>query len=98
MYVLLYLYAGIYTRYPNRFNPIASSLMVKALSRILSVEGAGHAQPNKEVLSALVETSGGDIRSAVNALQFATKKGKEGECSYGRVMCEGKEEKKKTRE
>lgn len=61
------------------FNPIASSLMVKALSCILSVEGAseggwGHAQPTKEVLSALVEASGGDIRSAINALQFATKK------------------------
>ncbi|XP_069953149.1 cell cycle checkpoint protein RAD17-like isoform X2 [Cherax quadricarinatus] len=62
-----------------RFNPIASGLLVKALSRILSIESASEGRkmqplPTRETLQILAETSGGDIRSAVNALQFATKK------------------------
>lgn len=82
---------SIYTSHPYRFNPIASSLLVKALTRILSVEGASdggsrHPQPTKEVLQTLAETSGGDVRSAINALQFATKKGKKEECSYKWAM------------
>lgn len=61
------------------FNPIASGLLVKALSRILSIESAGEGGlrlplPSKEVLQSVAEASGGDIRSAINALQFATKK------------------------
>ncbi|KAG0708054.1 Cell cycle checkpoint protein RAD17 [Chionoecetes opilio] len=61
------------------FNPIASGLLVKALSRILSIESAGEGglrmpQPPKDVLMTLAEASGGDIRSAINALHFATKK------------------------
>nr|XP_053638083.1 cell cycle checkpoint protein RAD17-like [Cherax quadricarinatus] len=61
------------------FNPIASGLLVKALSRILSIESASEGRkmqplPTRETLQILAETSGGDIRSAVNALQFATKK------------------------
>lgn len=56
---------------------------MKALSQILSIESAGkgglrHPLPTKEVLQSLAEGSRGDIRSAINALQFATKKGKEG--------------------
>ena len=54
---------------------------MKALSRILSIESAGEGGrqpiPSKEVLQTLAEASGGDIRSAINALQFATKKSKE---------------------
>ncbi|MPC14136.1 Cell cycle checkpoint protein RAD17 [Portunus trituberculatus] len=61
------------------FNPIASGLLVKALNRILSIESAGEGGlrlplPSKEVLQSLTDASGGDIRSAINALQFATKK------------------------
>lgn len=77
----VYLYLVFHNSHKlHRFNPIASSLLTKALSRILSVEAAsegnrGFQQPTKEVLQTLVETSGGDVRSAINALQFATKKG-----------------------
>ncbi|XP_063876422.1 cell cycle checkpoint protein RAD17-like isoform X1 [Scylla paramamosain] len=61
------------------FNPIASGLLVKALGRILSIENVSEGGlrlplPTKEVLQSLAEASGGDIRSAINALQFATKK------------------------
>lgn len=60
-----------------RFNPIASSLLVKALSRIASMESvcSGQPIPPKEALQTLADASGGDVRSAVNALQFAAKKG-----------------------
>ncbi|KAK3869461.1 hypothetical protein Pcinc_025230 [Petrolisthes cinctipes] len=58
------------------FNPIASGLMVKALSRVVSLEGSRTTTPlpTKEALTSLANTSGGDVRSAINALQFATKK------------------------
>ncbi|ROT63291.1 putative cell cycle checkpoint protein RAD17 isoform X1, partial [Penaeus vannamei] len=59
-----------------QFNPIASSLLVKALSRIASMESVclGQPIPPKEALQTLADASGGDVRSAVNALQFAAKK------------------------
>lgn len=59
-----------------QFNPIASSLLVKALSRIASMESvcSGQPIPPKEALQTLADASGGDVRSAVNALQFAAKK------------------------
>ncbi|KAG7163439.1 Cell cycle checkpoint protein RAD17-like [Homarus americanus] len=61
------------------FNPIASGLLVKAMSRVVQMEslcarGRGQSLPTKEALQMLAETSGGDIRSAINALQFACKK------------------------
>lgn len=61
------------------FNPIASGLLVKALSRVSSMEsvcegGTGHPLPTRDALQNLAEISGGDIRSAINALQFASKK------------------------
>ena len=62
-----------------RFNPIAPTLMRRALQHILSsqfpAKGADHSHgtpPSKEVLDFIVESSNGDIRSAIMALQFAT--------------------------
>ncbi|CAL4066130.1 unnamed protein product, partial [Meganyctiphanes norvegica] len=61
------------------FNPIATSLMVRAMSRTLSMDstceqGGGKPMPPKEALTALADASSGDVRSAINALQFAAKK------------------------
>ncbi|XP_045614424.1 cell cycle checkpoint protein RAD17 [Procambarus clarkii] len=61
------------------FNPIASGLLVKALNRVVSMEsardeGRGSSLPSRDALQVLAETSGGDIRSAINSLQFAVKK------------------------
>ncbi|KAH7917450.1 P-loop containing nucleoside triphosphate hydrolase protein [Leucogyrophana mollusca] len=50
------------------FNPIAPTLMTKALQALL----AAHASPvPRDVLDIIVGSSNGDIRSAVMALQFA---------------------------
>ena len=63
-----------------RFNPIAPTMMVKALNRIASLEyktkhsGTFH-PPSKDLIALLTESSEKDIRSAVNALQFACVKG-----------------------
>ncbi|KAH8109931.1 P-loop containing nucleoside triphosphate hydrolase protein [Phellopilus nigrolimitatus] len=58
------------------FNPIAPTLMLRALQEILArhyadLEVPQNRRPTKEDLSIIVETSNGDIRSAVMALQFA---------------------------
>ncbi|KIK82071.1 hypothetical protein PAXRUDRAFT_832422 [Paxillus rubicundulus Ve08.2h10] len=60
------------------FNPIAPTLMTKALQALLSLhhgsrDSSGRAgeQPPREVLDVIVESSNGDIRSAIMALQFA---------------------------
>ncbi|KAJ7449259.1 Rad17 cell cycle checkpoint protein-domain-containing protein [Mycena latifolia] len=56
------------------FNPIAPTLMKKALQSMLtthfSSKSSGSA-PSKEMLDIVVETSNGDIRSAIMALQFS---------------------------
>lgn len=62
-----------------QFNAIASGILLKALSRILNMrnicEGSGgQPTPPRDALDSLAEASGGDIRSAVNALQFAVTK------------------------
>ncbi|GJJ11882.1 hypothetical protein Clacol_006120 [Clathrus columnatus] len=60
-----------------RFNPIAPTIMTKALTALLSkrFDGLSRSEklqkPNKEVIQLLVEASNGDIRSAIMALQFA---------------------------
>ncbi|KAK7067792.1 hypothetical protein SK128_002475 [Halocaridina rubra] len=60
-----------------QFNAIANSILLKALNRILGMksmcEGSGPI-PSREALESLIEASGGDVRSSVNALQFAVKK------------------------
>ncbi|GLB41209.1 putative rad17 cell cycle checkpoint protein [Lyophyllum shimeji] len=55
------------------FNPIAPTLMLKALQAMLNTHFAGSSQapPSREILDAIVETANGDIRSAIMALQFA---------------------------
>ncbi|KAJ7170997.1 Rad17 cell cycle checkpoint protein-domain-containing protein [Mycena filopes] len=59
------------------FNPIAPTLMKKALQALVSThfasasKGSGSA-PTKEMLDIVVETSNGDIRSAIMALQFSS--------------------------
>ncbi|KAL1662981.1 Rad17 cell cycle checkpoint protein-domain-containing protein [Schizophyllum commune] len=61
-----------------RFNPIAPTLMTRALKGMLAKRSQ---QPSGEFLDTLVATSNGDIRSAIMALQFAsvaTKPGKKG--------------------
>ncbi|KAL1701342.1 Rad17 cell cycle checkpoint protein-domain-containing protein [Schizophyllum commune] len=60
------------------FNPIAPTLMTRALKGMLAKRSQ---QPSGEFLDTLVATSNGDIRSAIMALQFAsvaTKPGKKG--------------------
>ncbi|KLO11926.1 Rad17-domain-containing protein [Schizopora paradoxa] len=59
------------------FNPIAATLMTKALQALLKTHFASsktpksHRQPSKDELSIIVESSNGDIRSAIMALQFS---------------------------
>jgi len=58
-----------------RFNPIAPTLLRKALQSLLnkhfSQSGGVALSPSKEVLDVIVESANGDIRSAIMALQFA---------------------------
>ena len=56
------------------FNPVTSANMVKALTRIAVVEAQGERRfsvPDKIALESLAESAGGDIRAAINALQFS---------------------------
>ncbi|KAJ7856757.1 Rad17 cell cycle checkpoint protein-domain-containing protein [Mycena olivaceomarginata] len=55
------------------FNPIAPTLMKKALQALLSAHfaSAKGSAPSKETLDIVIETSNGDIRSAIMALQFS---------------------------
>lgn len=64
-----------------RFNPIAPTLMKRALQQIIDSEFSSSAKsrsrpsasaPSKEVLNFIIESSNGDIRSAIMALQFAS--------------------------
>ena len=57
----------------RRFNPIAPTLLRKALQSLLTTHFASNksAQPSKEALDIVVESANGDIRSAIMALQFA---------------------------
>ncbi|KAK3600453.1 hypothetical protein CHS0354_037859 [Potamilus streckersoni] len=61
------------------FNPIAMTSMIKVLSKIASTEAAQKGGtfecPSKSVIESLAMSSAGDIRAAVNALQFACLKG-----------------------
>ncbi|KDQ55490.1 hypothetical protein JAAARDRAFT_195860 [Jaapia argillacea MUCL 33604] len=55
-----------------KFNPIASTLMTRALQSMLtSLSSSSLQHPSKETLDMVVESSNGDIRSAIMALQFA---------------------------
>ncbi|KAF9043827.1 Rad17-domain-containing protein [Hymenopellis radicata] len=54
-----------------RFNPIAATFLKKALQALLKRHFGSSGQPTKEVLDLVVESANGDIRSAINALQFS---------------------------
>ncbi|KAG2004670.1 hypothetical protein CC2G_003205 [Coprinopsis cinerea AmutBmut pab1-1] len=55
------------------FNPIAPTLMRKALSNMLQAHAMHEdfVAPSKQALDIVIESSNGDIRSAIMALQFA---------------------------
>ena len=58
------------------FNPVAQTSLVKVLSRIASTEASKSSgfrmrAPDKSTLEALATASTGDLRGAINALQFA---------------------------
>jgi cell cycle checkpoint protein len=57
----------------HRFNPIAPTLMKKGLHTLLDAHFSGSApgRPSKDIVEMVVESSNGDIRSAIMALQFA---------------------------
>ena len=53
------------------FNPIAPTFLNKALVRTLGLAcPAASTRPPKEAVELIVHSSNGDIRSAINALQF----------------------------
>ncbi|KAL8598637.1 hypothetical protein ACOMHN_013520 [Nucella lapillus] len=54
-------------------NPVAPTMMVKVLNKIANLEAAqgGFAVPGARVVEAIAMSSAGDVRSAINALQFA---------------------------
>lgn len=56
----------------SSFNPISTTSMNKVLTRILSME---RQTLSKDQLNQVVTTSSGDIRTAINSLQFLLQKG-----------------------
>ncbi|XP_069818963.1 cell cycle checkpoint protein RAD17 [Dendropsophus ebraccatus] len=60
------------------FNPVAPTSMMKVLSRIAATEaamsGGKYVIPDKETLELLCSGCSGDIRSAINSLQFSALK------------------------
>ncbi|KAL7416899.1 Rad17 cell cycle checkpoint protein-domain-containing protein [Mrakia frigida] len=61
---------GPYTRVVN-FNPIAPTLLTKSLTKLLSLTHTSSSRrPPKDAIDLIVQSSNGDIRSAINALQF----------------------------
>lgn len=56
----------------NSFRPIAPTYLRPALQAMLSKRFPAGGGPNKDVLSLVVDSANGDIRSAVMALQFAS--------------------------
>jgi cell cycle checkpoint protein len=52
------------------FNPVAHTGLIKGLQRILALEGALPRLPYKEVIDDIATSCGGDIRNAINSLQF----------------------------
>ncbi|KAJ7993760.1 hypothetical protein DPEC_G00258030 [Dallia pectoralis] len=67
------------------FNPVAPTSMMKVLSRIVSLEagksGGKMCVPDKAALELLCSGSSGDVRSAINSLQFS--------CLTGQSVKEG---------
>ncbi|XP_027461441.1 cell cycle checkpoint protein RAD17 isoform X2 [Zalophus californianus] len=61
------------------FNPVAPTIMMKFLNRIVTMEanknGGNIIVPDKSSLELLCQGCSGDIRSAINSLQFSSSKG-----------------------
>lgn len=61
------------------FNPVAPTIMMKFLNRIVTIEASKNGEkisvPNKTCLELLCQGCSGDIRSAINSLQFSSSKG-----------------------
>ncbi|XP_007538095.2 cell cycle checkpoint protein RAD17 [Erinaceus europaeus] len=61
------------------FNPVAPTIMMKFLNRIVTMEanksGGKVTVPDKTSLELLCQGCSGDIRSAINSLQFSSSKG-----------------------
>ncbi|XP_074063996.1 cell cycle checkpoint protein RAD17 isoform X2 [Macrotis lagotis] len=68
------------------FNPVAPTIMMKVLSRIATLEanmnGGKIVVPDKSSLELLCKGCSGDIRSAINSLQFSSFKGNSGETNF----------------
>ncbi|KAJ3326676.1 Cell cycle checkpoint protein rad17 [Blyttiomyces sp. JEL0837] len=80
------------------FNPIAPTIMRKALNRVLDLECSQSTQyhkPSKAQVDAVIESSGGDIRCALNALQFLAIGGVGGLSAGGGEGGKGKKKKVK---
>ena len=76
MFILLVVPTRVLLLYISRFNPIAPTLLRKALQSLLTKHFSSHPagtalSPSKEALDIIVESANGDIRSAIMALQFA---------------------------
>lgn len=58
----------------SSFNPIASTYMKPALTNMLDKQFASPTsgtRPSRDILDHIIESSNGDIRSAIMTLQFA---------------------------
>uniref|UniRef100_A0A8C7Q517 RAD17 checkpoint clamp loader component n=1 Tax=Oncorhynchus mykiss TaxID=8022 RepID=A0A8C7Q517_ONCMY len=94
------------------FNPVAPTSMMKVLSRIVSVQavksGGKMCVPDKAALELLCSGSSGDIRSAINSLQFscltgeggfsAVERGKATATSSGRAVVKATRGKRKAKD
>ncbi|XP_054571164.1 cell cycle checkpoint protein RAD17 isoform X4 [Eptesicus fuscus] len=72
------------------FNPVAPTIMMKFLNRIVTVEtkknGGNITVPDKTSLELLCQGCSGDIRSAINSLQFSSSKGRNNLCPRKKGM------------
>lgn len=72
------------------FNPVAPTIMMKFLNRIVTIEanknGGNITFPDKTSLELLCQGCSGDIRSAINSLQFSSTKGRNNLCPRKKGM------------
>uniref|UniRef100_A0A8C6ICP8 Cell cycle checkpoint protein RAD17 n=1 Tax=Mus spicilegus TaxID=10103 RepID=A0A8C6ICP8_MUSSI len=72
------------------FNPVAPTIMMKFLNRIVTIEASKNGEkiivPNKTSLELLCQGCSGDIRSAINSLQFSSSKGENSSWSKKKRM------------
>ncbi|KAJ3298421.1 Cell cycle checkpoint protein rad17 [Borealophlyctis nickersoniae] len=82
------------------FNPVAQTFLVKALTRVADIEFQPSSgvvcRPNKGHIEAIARASGGDIRCALNALQFFSLRGPDSpnDSAWETVPVKGKGKKK----